>query len=262
MRRALMATAGLAAVVALTSGCSAGSPTPPAATSAGAATTSAAPKPPCNDASLNGHTVTFTNSLGGKLMGYLLGDGRTGIVLANETQHDACTWLPYAKNLADRGYRVLAFDFNGEHGTTFVQGSTEDGDVVAAAGLVRERGADKVVLLGASRGGAAVLVAATKVQPAVAAVLSLSGPASFNGMDALAAVPKLRAPVLYLVADEDDPFYRDARSLANATPTKLTTLFVIKGGGHGEQFVLDEVTTSGQAMAAIDDFLAKHVPAA
>ena len=105
VRAALATVAFLTAAAALT-GCGRASPAPSATgTTPGRVTTPAASKPPCNDAALVGHTVAFTNSLGGTLTGYLLGEGNVGIVLANETSHDACTWLPYAKKLAER-YRL------------------------------------------------------------------------------------------------------------------------------------------------------------
>jgi pimeloyl-ACP methyl ester carboxylesterase len=206
--------------------------------------------------------VSFTNSVGGQLDGYLLGTGATGIVLANEIQKDACDWRPYAKQLAGRGYRVLAFNFNSDRRSGYVQGSTDNDDVAAAVGLLRQRGAQKVVLLGASRGGTAVLVAATRIQPPVAGVISLSGPASISGMNASLAVPQLAVPVLYIAADLDRAFAADAQTLYNASPKSLAKLVVLEGVGHGVQFPLGEAASSVRAMMEVDAFLAANAPAA
>jgi pimeloyl-ACP methyl ester carboxylesterase len=213
---------------------------------------------PCRDASLRDSAVTFTNSVGATLRGYVLGSGSIGVVLANELQMDACGWRVYAKQLAGRGYRVLAFDFNSDDIAGFVQGSTNHGDVAAAADFLRQRGVATVVLLGASRGGTAVLVAATKIDPPVAGVISLSGPVSVAGTNALAAVPKLTVPVLYVVSDLDRPFSSDAQMLFNATPPTLGKLVVLEGLGHGQQYPLQAASTSNRAMMAVDEFLATH----
>jgi pimeloyl-ACP methyl ester carboxylesterase len=58
------------------------------------------------------------------------------------------------------GYRALVFDFRGYNRL--------DDDVVAAVAELRRRGVTKVVLVGSSMGGTAVLLAATRIRPAVA----------------------------------------------------------------------------------------------
>jgi MFS family permease len=64
-------------------------------------------------------------------------------------------------------------------------------------------GAIGVALVGASMGGTASLVAGATTQPPVGAVVSLSGPANFQGMDATSAVAQLARPVLYVIARGD-----------------------------------------------------------
>jgi alpha-beta hydrolase superfamily lysophospholipase len=131
-----------------------------------------------------------------------LGTGRAGLVLGHQLGSDLCEWVPLARAFAGRGYQVLAFDFAGfgdsEHGSG---DDRVDTDVVAAAQQLRRRGADRIVLVGSSTGGTAVLSAATRVRPPVAGVVSLSGPSSFGGVDATAAMRRLRVPVLLVVPD-------------------------------------------------------------
>jgi len=216
--------------------------------------------PPCDDAALAGTAADFTNAVGAALHGYLLGDGATGVVLANQLFSDACNWVTYASKLAERGYRVLAFNFNSDDRRGFVQGSTDDGDVLAAAGFLRQSGATSILLLGTSRGGTAALIAATKVEPPVAGVISLSGPITVNGMDALPAVRVLAVPVLYVASDMDRPFAAHAQTLFDATPPALGRLVVLDGREHGVQYPLGRSPTSAQAMQAVDEFLAAHAP--
>src|SRR4030095_11386966 len=57
--------------------------------------------------------VWFRASDGALLDGAEVGDGDVGVVLAHESPSDLCPWLPFAKTLADHGYRAFAFDFRG-----------------------------------------------------------------------------------------------------------------------------------------------------
>jgi dienelactone hydrolase len=259
--RRLAAIAMVMAALVATTACT--GPAEPGTVPTTAPTTAATTEgPPCADPALAGTGVSFTNNVGATLRGYLVGDGEAGIVLANQFEMKACSWSPYAKSLAERGYRVLAFDFSSDALSGPVPGATNDGDVVAAAEFLRRQGTERVVLLGASRGGTAVLVAATQIEPAVAGVISLSGPSSFRGMDALTAVASLTVPVLYIVSDRDTPCNTDAQALFDATPPALGKLVVLEGVGHGVQYPLNVATTSERAMLNVDEFLAAHAPVA
>ena len=95
-----------------------------------------------------------------------------------------CEWLPTARSYARLGYRVLVFDFHDQ--------DRVDDDVVAAVAELRRRGVARVVLVGSSMGGTAVLVAAARIRPAVAGVVSLSELAVLRDLDARTAVAPLR----------------------------------------------------------------------
>lgn len=99
---------------------------------------------------------------GTRLVGHLYGRGRTAVVLAHAHPGNLCQWDSYAKRLARRGYRVLAFDFrnHGRSQTRSGPNSRYATDIAAAVGVVRKTGARKVVLVGASFGGSAMLPAA------------------------------------------------------------------------------------------------------
>jgi pimeloyl-ACP methyl ester carboxylesterase len=56
-------------------------------------------------------SVWFRASDNALLDGAEVGD--VGVVLAHESEADLCRWLPFAKALADQGYRAFAFDFRG-----------------------------------------------------------------------------------------------------------------------------------------------------
>ena len=157
---------------------------------------------------------------------------------------DLCQWAPYARALARQGVFVFAFDLRG-HG--FSEGRQNHrraaADLAAAVRAVRSLGARKVVVMGASLGGIAALVAAPNLMPAVAGIVSVSGPAAIAGqLNALQAVTKIQVPTLYVVAEGDQnppyDFAADAQTLYDATATDEKRLEVVPGALHGT-FLVD-----------------------
>jgi len=174
-----------------------------AATSAPAlaAPTSAPLDKPCLEDVGSARPFPFPTSAGAMLVGVALGHGRAGLVFAHGRGGDLCDWLPRAQEFARQGYHALAFDFEGFGDSR--PGSKPDArrletDVAAAVQQLRRRGAERIVLVGSSMGATAALVAATRIRPPVAGVVSLSGPGAFGAVNAWAAMPRLRVPVLFV----------------------------------------------------------------
>src|SRR4029077_13693367 len=135
---------------------------------------------------------------------------------------------------AQLGYRAVVFDFRNVGDSQerhYPANIRYGGDVAAAAAELRRLGVKKVVLLGASLGGSAVLQAAANVRPAVAGVISVSGAADLS--NAVESVPRLRVPVLYLAGSGDIDFARDAHRLYNATQEKQKTIQILDDSRHG-----------------------------
>ncbi len=192
--------------------------------------------------------VAFPSAKGELVVGAVLGSGDVGIVLAHQVQSDLCEWLPYAKKLRDMGRRALIFDF----------GLDLAGDVVGAAAELRREGVTKVVLVGGSMGGTASLVAASIITPTVVGVASLSGPAEFSRMDALAASKLLTLPVLYMAAEKDEErFPSDARAMYAVCPSAHKRLLILPGNDHGSELLTGNV--ADQARSALEMFIAQVV---
>ena len=191
--------------------------------------------------------------VGPSATGVVLGQGRTGVVLGHQAGSDLCEWLPQARRLATQDRQVLAFDFGP---------SADIGkDMVAAAAELRRRGADRLVLVGSSMGGTAAIEAAAEITPPVAGVVGLSGPEEYQGegADAASAAPKLRVPVLFIVAEDDPPFDDTARALDKAVPSR-EKLVVLEGGGHGTS-LLEFGDRATRVRAELDRFLATTLDA-
>src|SRR5262245_18934516 len=146
---------------------------------------------------------------------------------------DQTAWFPYATTLADTGnYTVLTFDFRGYGEST---GEKEfdrlDTDLEASLDYMHaDLGIEKVFLVGASMGGTASLLVAER--DPVAGVVSISSPATFQEIDAVAGVNKIHAPKLFIASEDDTPARLSLEELRPvAVAPKDQALFA--GDAHG-----------------------------
>jgi pimeloyl-ACP methyl ester carboxylesterase len=226
----------LLAAVTLLAACSQG------ATSGGSASPAVSPIAGCVTAEeQRAGGVHLPGDRGAVTDAVLLGTGATGVVLANQSDGDLCQWRSsYADHLVQLGYQVGVFNYSLQ---------SPDGDVLSVAGALRQRGAGRIFLIGASMGGTAVLGAAAHGDPSVAGVISISGPRAFAGVNAIAAVPSISVPVLFIAAEYDQPFADDARAMYQACGAQNKKLSVEPGGSHGIALLSDHVS------ALVDAFL-------
>ncbi len=208
-----------------------------------------------------GPDVSFRAADGTKLVGHVFGTGRKAVILGHQSQSNLCDWVTYARRLARLGYTAFAIDFRGHGLSQHRQGAAAtrlQADLAAAVKVMRQRGKQKVFLVGASMGGIAVLVAGANVKPPVDGVVSVSAPARFLGLDAVATAPRLRVPVLYLAAVDDDnagfDFSKDAETLHAATASNDKRLVVLPGFLHGVALV----GGSARARSLVESFLGSH----
>jgi pimeloyl-ACP methyl ester carboxylesterase len=214
--------------------------------------------------------VRFKAADGTNLDGVMVGSGTAGVVLAHEYANDLCGAWPFATYLAKRGFRAFAVDMRCFGRSACPQGGAAGrvvDDLVAAVAELRHRGVTKVALVGASMGGSAALIAATRIQPPVGAVVSLSGEANPTSLlhiplNARAAVPRLTVPAMFVVANFDQYTSVDeTRAMYQAAKTADKRLEVLPGqfnGFHGWQ-VLTNVGGGFSATAAkVAEFIAAH----
>jgi dienelactone hydrolase len=204
--------------------------------------------------------LRFTATDGVRLIGVVLGSGPRAVILAHQggaAAPNLCSWVPYARSLAARGYRVLVFDHRGFGSSGRASRSTRqdrvDFDVLGAIRALRARGATSVVLGGASLGGAAVLSAAARALPAVNGVISFASPTTYVRIDALKAVRALRVPALFVAAEGDLPFPDEARALYDACASPDKRLAIFPGFAHGAPLLRNP-----DARATVDAFVESH----
>jgi pimeloyl-ACP methyl ester carboxylesterase len=208
------------------------------ATALAAATTGGAVRLATDFCLRKGETAVHLRAAdGAPIYGVVVGRGTTGVVLGHQFLSDHCEWMDFARELARKGYRALAIDFRGNGLSRGGNGPRLDLDVAAAAARLRADGVTRIELVGASMGGTAVLVAAARIRPAVNGVLSLSGPARYNGLDAVQAVRRSRVPVRFVADRRDGAFADDARTLERAAAAKDKGILLFADGLHGSQLL-------------------------
>lgn len=188
----------------------------------------------CGSAAKRAHPFTLRVGAA-NLPAARLGSGPDVAILLHQTDGDAaCGWLPAAQLMAARGTQVVVFDMCGYGGSHCDDNKppTAATQVTAAVTWARQHGAARVTVVGASMGGSVALGTARQVAPQ--AVVDLSGPMSWDGVQGSAtAARSLRIPLL-AAASPDDPD-SDAAALKKAVASNPGPhhRFVRTEDGHG-----------------------------
>ena len=180
------------------------------------------------------------------LPGVITGAGPTGVVITYERQGNVCTWRPLSDRLVAAGYRVLLY----------ARDSTEyPEDIIVTMGkrMLKEKGVERVFMIGGSVGASATVPAAVRLGDKVAGVVALSG-----AVDDPAAAG-LKVPLLQ-IGTEDDPYGGATdlnRAHAAATGSPDNQIYVIKGENlHASALFLSLYGT--QVLDRIIAFMAAH----
>lgn len=167
--------------------------------------------------------VSFEAPHGATIRATAYGRGSCGVVLVPQANRDRASWRSQAATIAGMGHLALAIDEDPENRPASVRG--------AIRYLRRQRDVSTLVLVGASTGGEAVVVANADADVAVDGTVALS-PA--GGVD---RAPELRGRSLFVVSEGDEArFVRVARRLYERAP-EPKTLVRYEGSAHGQGLV-------------------------
>ena len=171
-----------------------------------------------------------------------VGHGDTVVVLLHQTDGNGlCGWLPFGRDLARAsGITALAVDLcrYGESTCEKVEegrfGSDDQTDAVALA--VRHAHdrlhARRVVVVGASMGGSLAVISGSTLT-GIDAVVDLSGPVEWPGMDVVEQGRRLAVPLLAATADDEGPEeVRGLRTIVANAPPGSALLRVEHGHGY------------------------------
>lgn len=207
--------------------------------------------------------VSFPSTDGIMLEGRVVGEGPVAVVLSHMRPADQTSWWDFARDLADEGYRVLTYDFRG-YCPGGVAGCSEGDvdieaiwrDVVGAIAFVRSEGARQVMLIGASMGGTASLLAAAQDGTDVDAVVTLSAPVSYEGLVVSSDVlTRVSGAKLFIAGVGDGSAAEAAEELYDLSPPPKR-VEILTTDDHGTD-ILDG-NLSGRARTLILDYLAQY----
>jgi len=110
--------------------------------------------------------VSFETSDGGRIFANLYGRGSDAVVLAHGAAFDKESWDDLATRLAAEGYRALAIDFRGygKSQAGRARGALHE-DILGGIRYLKQQGATRVSVIGASMGGGAAGDAAARAEP-------------------------------------------------------------------------------------------------
>jgi pimeloyl-ACP methyl ester carboxylesterase len=212
--------------------------------------------------------VTFRTPDGVRLSGRLFGPeaASAGVVLAHMLPADQRSWWDFADRLGEQGYRVLTFDFRGYcpgDGAGCSGGAKDPSaawqDVAGARAFLISQGPTRLALVGASMGGTASLVSASREPEGVEGVATLSAPVSIEG---LVAGPEVMAAVaaakLFLAGDEDPTGAADSAQALYDESLQPKQLEILTTSDHGTDVLSG--SQGERARTMLLDWLARYLP--
>lgn len=208
-----------------------------------------------------GNAVQFITEDGVLLCGYVLGEGSRGITLGHANGWMVKSWLPFAERLVDAGYQVILWEFRNNKPSGSAEGEAAnrwDLDVLAAAQVLRERGATEILSMGASDGGTATAAAAPYI-PDLVGLGILSSPSINTNTGgkgkALEGVGEISVPAFFAVSKDDfaGDLYPHVEALYEACSSVEKQFNVVDGPDHGTDMITPEVPGVGYAALPKND---------
>ncbi|HZJ22657.1 MAG TPA: alpha/beta fold hydrolase [Anaerolineales bacterium] len=205
---------------------------------------------------LTTHSVTFDTEDGATIKGELYGTGRTAVIFS-VMGNCKPGWREFAQLTAAQGHMALTYQWRGCKANSVDQALIQKflEDTRAAITLVREQGAEKIILVGASLGGAASAKLAVESQASGLVVVASPPSISQWGFEIESADLNTDIPKLFITAENDNTVPAAAtRALFDlaAEPREWQTY---PGSAHGTD--LFEGQSSAELQQRILEFILK-----
>jgi alpha/beta superfamily hydrolase len=185
--------------------------------------------------------VTFMTEDNIELNGNIFGSGSKWVILSHMYPTDQTSWFEFAEMLIieKEGYSVLTYDFRGygkSGGSKDV--SKVDIDLAAALEYIKQYDPELIYLMGASMGGTASLVVASKTTETLDGIISFSSPDEFEGISAINVVGDIVPAKLFIASQGDEDATRSATEMYDQS-MEPKQLEILDGDSHGT-FIFEE----------------------
>lgn len=172
--------------------------------------------------------VTFDAPHGATIEGTLYGQGDCGLVLVPQINLDRGSWAEEASKLAsEEGFTVLAIDEDPNNRASSVRG--------AMTYLRDQQDVSSMVLVGASSGGEAVVVANANSEEG-----TVDGTIAISPGGGTEYASELQGSKLFVVSEDDDQRFVDTtKELHNDAPHP-SELITYPGSAHGQRILDSE----------------------
>jgi pimeloyl-ACP methyl ester carboxylesterase len=183
-------------------------------------------------------SVGFRTDDGLRIEGRLFGDGDTGVALSHMSGGDQTQWWTLAGTLADEGYLTLTYNRRGScpegDAGCSDDGAEESGwhDLAGAVDFLRDEGAERVVIGGASVGASEAMYVAEKDLAEIDGVVWVAGVHLYSGADLLDGLDAARVPKLFLAGEDDGDLGELAAEMHRLAPPPKD-LALLDTGEHG-----------------------------
>ena len=172
------------------------------------------------------------------------GSGDRGVLLAPQVGGDACQWSDELVRLAGAGYLVATYEW----------GTSGRAGFEAALDVLQATGAQRVAFVGASAGG--TLAAGLADDLGAVAVVALSPPAEYEGVDARAAASTFTGP-LQVFSSTEDPQVPATDSAQVPRNDKSSIVTEVSGTAHGIEFLAPDNVHAEHVRTVVDEALAE-----
>ncbi len=196
--------------------------------------------------------VTFMTEDDIELNGNIFGSGNKWVILSHMYPTDQTSWFEFAEILIleEDGYSVLTYDFRGYGKSGGSQDISKlDIDLAAALAYIKQYDPELIYLMGASMGGTASLVVASKTTETIDGVISFSSPDEFEGISAIGVIGDIVPAKLFIASQGDEDAVRSATEMYEKS-MEPKQLEILDGDSHGT-FIFEEEPENAEKLKEI-----------
>jgi alpha-beta hydrolase superfamily lysophospholipase len=172
---------------------------------------------------------------------YFDSNSNKGVILLHELSKNKETWDDFAIKLTQQGYKIIAIDLRG-HGKSdldFKSFNSNDYinmalDVEEANNFLREKGANKISIIGASIGANLALNYVTQSDD-IQTIILLSPGEDYRGVTTLDKISRFSKPILIVSSKEDKYAFESSKRLSELSNN--VEFIELEGDEHGTEML-------------------------